>query len=136
LLGLFLLFGKLWGGALSGVAAGAKLFIPVWFVIALTNMWVGVTRSGYSVAQELPILLFVLAVPSIVSTVAIWQLAGTTSPNFLPHQQERTTMPVTLPPPLETAVNAINAGDEAAFVAAFSPYGVIDDWGRILTGTE
>lgn len=136
LLGVFSLFGKLWGGDLSGVAAGAKLFIPVWFAIALTNMWVGVTRAGYTVAQELPILLVVFAVPAIVSTIAIWQLAGTTLPHLPPHQQERTIMSVTLPPVLQSAVDAINAGDEGAFVAAFSPDGIINDWGRILTGTE
>ncbi|WP_313665042.1 hypothetical protein [Shinella sp.] len=43
-------------------------------------------------------------------------------------------MPVSLPPALQTAVDAINAGDEAAFVSAFSPSGSINDWGRILKG--
>lgn len=136
LFGLFLLFGKLWGGDLSGVAAGAKFFIPVWFAIALTNLWVGVTRAGYTVAQELPILLIVFAVPAIVSAVTAWQLAGTAPPYLPPHQQERTTMSVTLPPALQSAVYAINAGDEDAFVAAFSPVGIINDWGRTLTGTD
>jgi len=71
LLGVFTLFGKLWGGDFSGAAAGANLFIPVWLVVALINMWVGVTRAGYTVAQELPILLVVFAVPVVV----LWQLA-------------------------------------------------------------
>lgn len=75
LLAVFALFGKLWGGDLPGIAAGAKLFVPVWLVIALINMWVGVARAGYTVAQELPILLVVFAVPAIVAAVAIWQLA-------------------------------------------------------------
>ncbi|WP_455296822.1 hypothetical protein [Brucella pituitosa] len=136
LLGVFLLFGKLWGGDLSGVVAGAKIFIPVWFAIALTNMWVGVTRAGYTVAQELPILLVVFAVPAIVSAVAIWQLGEIAPPHLPPHQQERTTMSVTLPPALQSAVNAINAGDEDAFVAAFSPDGIINDWGRMLRGAD
>ncbi len=135
LLGVFLLFGKLWGDDPSGVAVAAKLFVPVWFAIALTNMWVGVNRAGYTVAQELPILLIVFAVPAIVSAVTVWQLAGT-APYLTLHQQERTTMSVTLPPALHSAVNAINAGDEDAFVAAFSPLGIINDWGRTLTGTD
>lgn len=75
LLGIFALFGKLWGGELAGVATGAKLFVPVWIGVALVNMWVGVTRAGYTVAQELPILLVVFAVPAIVATIALWQLA-------------------------------------------------------------
>ncbi|KAB2727347.1 nuclear transport factor 2 family protein [Brucella anthropi] len=45
-------------------------------------------------------------------------------------------MSVTLPPALQSAVYAINAGDEDAFVAAFSPVGIINDWGRTLTGTD
>lgn len=75
LLGIFALFGKLWGADLSGVAVGAKLFVLVWLAVTLINMWVGVTRAGYTVAQELPILLIVFAIPAIVAAVAIWQLA-------------------------------------------------------------
>lgn len=75
LLGIFALFGKLWGGELAGVATGARLFVPVWLGVALVNMWVGVTRAGYTVAQELPILLVVFAVPAIVAAIALWQLA-------------------------------------------------------------
>ncbi|MCW8060452.1 hypothetical protein [Agrobacterium tumefaciens] len=45
-------------------------------------------------------------------------------------------MPNSLPPALQAAVDAINAGDEEAFVAAFSPDGLINDWGRILKGYE
>jgi hypothetical protein len=74
LLGLFLLFGKLWGGAAPDFALAAKLFIPVWAVIALTNLWVGVTRAGYSVKEELPILVIVFAVPAVLAGVAFWRL--------------------------------------------------------------
>ncbi len=74
LLGVFALFGKLWGGDLSGIAVGAKFFIPVWLMVALINMWVGVTKAGYTVAQELPILLVVFTVPTIVAAFAVWQL--------------------------------------------------------------
>jgi hypothetical protein len=75
LLGLFLLFGKLWGGDIAGVAVGAKVFIPVWVAVALANMWVGVTKAGYTVAQELPILLVVVAVPAALAALLAWQLA-------------------------------------------------------------
>lgn len=75
LLGVFALFGKLWGGDLPGMAAGAKLFIPAWLAIALVNLWVGVTKAGYTVAQELPILLIVFAVPSALAAFVAWQLA-------------------------------------------------------------
>lgn len=75
LLGVFALFGKLWGGDVSGVVAGTKFFIPLWLVIALINMWVGVTKAGYTVTQELPILLVVFAVPAAIAAIAVWQLA-------------------------------------------------------------
>ncbi|SMF60747.1 hypothetical protein SAMN02982989_1114 [Xaviernesmea oryzae] len=75
LLGVFLLFGKLWGGDISGMAAGAKLFVPAWLAVALVNMWVGVTRAGYTVAQELPILFVVFAVPAALAALVAWQLA-------------------------------------------------------------
>ena len=75
LLGVFALFGKLWGGDAASIAIGAKVFIPAWLVVALVNMWVGVTKAGYTVAQELPILLVVFAVPAILAAVLAWQLA-------------------------------------------------------------
>lgn len=45
-------------------------------------------------------------------------------------------MPGSLPPALQSAVDAINAEDTDAFVAAFSASGVINDWGRVLKGAE
>jgi hypothetical protein len=74
LLGVFCLFGKLWGADAAGVATAAKVFIPAWLVVSLVNMWVGVTRAGYTVMQELPILLVVLAVPSAVAGIVAWQM--------------------------------------------------------------
>lgn len=74
LLGVFLLLGKLWGGDLTGTAAGAKLFVPAWLIVALINMWVGVTKAGYTVAEELPILLVVFAVPAVLATLVAWHL--------------------------------------------------------------
>lgn len=40
------------------------------------------------------------------------------------------------PPAVQTLVDAINAGDTEAFVAAFTEDGRIDDWGRVLDGPE
>lgn len=75
LLGLFLLFGRLWGGTAPDLALAAKWFIPVWLAIAIVNMWVGVTKAGYSVREELPILLIVFCVPAVIAGIAIWRLA-------------------------------------------------------------
>ncbi len=75
LLGLFMLFGRLWGGTMPDLVLAAKLFIPIWLIVSVTNLWVGVTKAGYSVRDELPILLIVFAVPAIAAGIAIWRLA-------------------------------------------------------------
>jgi hypothetical protein len=43
-------------------------------------------------------------------------------------------MSVTLPPPIDRLVAAVNAGDTEAFLDCFSTKGVVDDWGRRFTG--
>lgn len=75
LLGLFLLFGHLWGGARPDLVFAAKVFIPVWLAVAAANMWIGVAKAGYSVREELPILLLVFSVPAAVAALLIWRLA-------------------------------------------------------------
>ncbi len=41
-----------------------------------------------------------------------------------------------VPAPVSAVVDAINAGDTEAFVEAFTPDGVVDDWGRVLSGHD
>ena len=74
LLGLFLLAGRLLGGP-DAIAAAAKYFIPLWLVAALVNMWVGVSRAGYTVVQEAPILLVVFVIPASVALGIWWRLS-------------------------------------------------------------
>lgn len=45
-------------------------------------------------------------------------------------------MAPSLPAPVARVIDAINAGDTDAFVAAFTPDGRVDDWGRILEGAD
>lgn len=70
LLALFTLVGK--QGGTRSAAKAALWFIPVWFVAAVANLWLGVSRAGYTVAQELPFLLLVFGVPATVATL-IWR---------------------------------------------------------------
>jgi len=74
LLGLFVLFGWLWGASAAGMALAAKVFVPAWLLVAAANMWVGVTQAGYTVRDEAPILLLVFAVPAAVALIVAWQL--------------------------------------------------------------
>jgi hypothetical protein len=76
LLGLFLLLGRLLGAGAptAGMATAARWFIPVWLVGAAVNLWVGVARAGYSVAEEAPIFLVVFLVPAAVAVLLAWWL--------------------------------------------------------------
>jgi len=66
LLGLCLGIGWYSGGA-SRLKAGALVFIALWFVATAVNMYVGVTRAGYSFMEELPIFLLLFGVPAIAA---------------------------------------------------------------------
>jgi hypothetical protein len=58
-----------------GRAAGAKLFLPLWLVAAAVNLWIGVARAGYSVADEAPVFLLVFGIPAAVALLALWQMS-------------------------------------------------------------
>ena len=75
LLGVFVLFGWLWGASAAGMAMAAKAFLPVWLVVAGVNMWVGVAHAGYSAREELPIFAANFLVPAVVAGIAAWQLS-------------------------------------------------------------
>jgi ketosteroid isomerase-like protein len=46
------------------------------------------------------------------------------------------TIPQQLPEGVRRVLEATNAGDSAAFVAAFTEDGVVDDWGRTFRGPD
>jgi hypothetical protein len=72
LLGVWLLLGRSIGGAArTAVATTIKYFLVLWLVATVVNMWVGVSKAGYSIKDEAPVALVVFAVPAIVA-IAIW----------------------------------------------------------------
>jgi hypothetical protein len=72
LLVVCLLAGRFIDGAHSAsVARAALVFVALWLVGAGINMWIGVAKAGYSVAEEAPIFLVVFLVPAVVA-LAIW----------------------------------------------------------------
>ena len=77
LLALCLLIGRLVGGPApaAGAASAAKLFIPLWLVAAGVNMWIGVSKAGYTIADEAPIFLVVFAIPAAVAFLVFWKLS-------------------------------------------------------------
>jgi len=76
LLAVCLLIGRWVGGATPavGLVKAVKVFVPLWLVAAGINMWVGVSKAGYSVADEAPIFLVVFAVPTAAALFVLWRL--------------------------------------------------------------
>jgi hypothetical protein len=75
LLGVFVFAGRRLGGEAAGTVTAAKVFIGAWLLIALGNLWAGVARAGYSVAEELPIFLLIFAVPACAAAFVWWKLS-------------------------------------------------------------
>jgi hypothetical protein len=73
LLAICLLTGNALGGA-PGMARAALVFLPVWLLGASINLYIGVRSAGYSVAEELPVLVLVFALPAITALATWWRL--------------------------------------------------------------
>jgi hypothetical protein len=75
LLAAVLLLGKLFSSHYPEATRLATIaYIALWFMIAGANMWVGVARAGYSVAEELPIFLLIFGVPGVAAMLLKWRL--------------------------------------------------------------
>jgi hypothetical protein len=74
LLASFLVLAKLFSSnyvSAAGVATTA--FVLLWLALTGFNMWVGVTKAGYSASEEWPVLLLLFGVPAIVAGVLKWK---------------------------------------------------------------
>jgi hypothetical protein len=48
-------------------------FVLVWLAATVFNLWVGVSHAGYSVREELPILLLLFGLPAAVALLVRWK---------------------------------------------------------------
>jgi hypothetical protein len=71
---LLLAISLLVGRATGHAAAAVTIFIPVWLAASLINLWIGVSRAGYTVLEELPILVPVFGVPAVAAAAILWWL--------------------------------------------------------------
>ncbi|MFL5605317.1 MAG: hypothetical protein ACJ8AD_02605 [Gemmatimonadaceae bacterium] len=77
LLAACLLVGRAFGATPSaGLVLGAKVFLPLWLLGAAINLWVGVSRAGYTVADEAPVFLGVFAAPALVALLVWWRFSS------------------------------------------------------------
>jgi hypothetical protein len=75
ILGFSFLAGRYVGGGARGtVVLAMQAFLVVWFLVALLNLWMGVTRAGYSLGEELPIFLVIYVVPGAIAALVWWRL--------------------------------------------------------------
>lgn len=73
LLAIFVLIGRFVGTpAASAMAKAALYFLPVWFIAAAVNLWMGVAKAGYTVAEEAPIFALIFGVPAVVALFVWW----------------------------------------------------------------
>lgn len=49
------------------------LGLTLWLAATGANMWIGVSKAGYSVSDELPILLLLFGVPAAVAILIRWR---------------------------------------------------------------
>jgi hypothetical protein len=63
----------LWAG--THMVRIAQVFVAVWLALALLNMWAGVSRAGYSVAEEFPIFLVIFLIPAAVAVFIAWKFS-------------------------------------------------------------
>ena len=73
LLGLSALVGRALGGG-PGLVTATLVFLPLWFIGAAINLYSGVKRAGYSVADEAPIFVLVYTLPAMVALLMWWKL--------------------------------------------------------------
>ena len=72
LLAICLLTARPFGGGQHGMARASLIFLPLWLAASLINLWIGVSRAGYTVAEEAPIAIVVFAVPAAVALLVWW----------------------------------------------------------------
>jgi hypothetical protein len=58
----------------SATSWGVYSFITLWLLATGFNMWVGVSKAGYSIGEELPIMLLLFAVPALTAGLVKWKI--------------------------------------------------------------
>ena len=57
----------------SGVVA-TSIFLILWLILTCFNMWIGVSRAGYSTIEEFPIFLLLFGIPAVAAILMNWKL--------------------------------------------------------------
>ncbi|MEJ8853405.1 hypothetical protein WKW79_02425 [Variovorax robiniae] len=57
----------------NAASVAITTFVALWLALTSFNMWVGVSKAGYGVAEELPVWLVLFGVPAVVAIVLKWK---------------------------------------------------------------
>ena len=57
----------------AALGRAALVFVALWFVGAGINMWLGVSKAGYSVGEELPMFFVVFGPLALIALVIWWR---------------------------------------------------------------
>ena len=49
------------------------LGLGLWLAVTGVNMWIGVSKAGYSVAEELPVLALRFLMPAVAAILVRWR---------------------------------------------------------------
>jgi hypothetical protein len=49
------------------------VFLTLWLLATGFNLWVGVNKAGYSVGEELPIMLLLYLLPAVLAVLIRWK---------------------------------------------------------------
>lgn len=59
----------------SAVTTATYAFVALWLAATVFNMWIGISHAGYSLREELPIMLLLFTVPAAVALFVRWKFA-------------------------------------------------------------
>jgi putative effector of murein hydrolase LrgA (UPF0299 family) len=77
LLVVCLSLGRWMGGSTpAATPATVRWFLVLWGLMTLANLWVGVSKAGYWLKDEIPVALLVFVVPAIAAIVIRWRLSS------------------------------------------------------------
>ena len=73
LLAAALLLGRLFQAEFTQAPRVARLvFVAAWAALTGFNLWVGVSRAGYSLAEEAPVFAVLFGLPTVTCLALAW----------------------------------------------------------------
>jgi hypothetical protein len=69
------IFGKLFSQYYPSATTWAvSAFLALWLCATGFNMWVGVSKAGYSASEEFPIMLLLFLLPAAAALLLKWKI--------------------------------------------------------------